>query len=78
MHICSQPLPLKGSQAGVIARQRQTAEAYLHPSPLIGELRATGQTLQQLADRQNAGGYVARTGKVWNRVQVMRLLPKSL
>jgi DNA invertase Pin-like site-specific DNA recombinase len=67
---------IKGSQAGVIARQRQTSEAYQHLSPLIVELRTTGQTLQQIAERLNADGYVTRTGKAWNRVQVMRLLPK--
>jgi DNA invertase Pin-like site-specific DNA recombinase len=63
----------RGSKAGVAAKKQKTATAYDHVRPLVMEMRASGLSLQSIADRMNTQGYVTRSGKPWNRVQVMRL-----
>jgi DNA-binding CsgD family transcriptional regulator len=42
--------------------------------PNLTKWKGEGMSLQAIADRLNAEGHTTRTGKPWNKVQVMRLL----
>jgi DNA invertase Pin-like site-specific DNA recombinase len=63
----------RGRTLAIKARQESTDEAYAHLGPRIVELRTAGLTLRAIADRLNSEGYVTRSGKPWNQVQVMRV-----
>jgi len=59
--------------AGRVVRQR-AAESYSDLTPQIAELRASGQSLRQIADVLNTDGHTTRRGRLWNPVQVKRVL----
>jgi DNA invertase Pin-like site-specific DNA recombinase len=66
----------KGQQAAVQAVKANADAAYTDLAPWMSELRDSGLTLQAIADRLNAEGHTTRSGKEWNKVQVMRVLDR--
>jgi hypothetical protein len=44
---------------------------------VIEDLRAHGLSLPAIAEKLTAAGYVTRTGKPWNAMQVSRVLQRS-
>lgn len=64
----------KGAEKAAAVLKTQAREAYADIRPWMLELRESGLTLQQIADRLNAEGHSGRRGAPWNKVQVMRVL----
>lgn len=60
-------------RAGEAARKRAT-EAYADLRPWLTELRQEGLSLRLIAGRLNGEGHTTRRGKLWNAVQVRRVL----
>ena len=50
------------------------ASAYADLTPVIAGMRAEGRSLRQIVGRLNAEGHTTRQGKVWNAMQVARLI----
>lgn len=67
----------KGAVAGGQAVHEAALAAYEHVLPIMQEMRASGSTLQAIADRLNADGYSTRRGKAWNHVQVKNVLERA-
>jgi DNA invertase Pin-like site-specific DNA recombinase len=53
---------------------RKADEAYSDLFPLVGDLKAQGRSLRQIAYRLNVEGHTTRRGRPWNQVQVARVL----
>jgi DNA invertase Pin-like site-specific DNA recombinase len=66
----------EGRQVGSEAVRDDARVAYRFVAPRIAELRATGMTLQAIADRFNSEGMKTRKGARWSAVQVMRVLER--
>jgi len=58
------------------AHAQAADEAYADLFPLIGKLRATGVTLQKIADKLNKMGHTTRRNKAWRPTQVARVLQR--
>jgi DNA invertase Pin-like site-specific DNA recombinase len=56
---------------------RRAVEAYADLAPAMREWRASGMSLQGIADRLNADGHTTRRGRPWNPVQVSRVLDRD-
>jgi DNA invertase Pin-like site-specific DNA recombinase len=67
----------KGRERSAVARAEAAAEAYSDLAPTLAELRGKGQSLQAIADHLNAEGHTTRRGKLWNPVQVSRVLERA-
>jgi DNA invertase Pin-like site-specific DNA recombinase len=63
----------KGRKAAAIAIRAKAKAAYEDLAPLIGELKAAGRSLRDIAGVLNAEGHTTRQGKNWNPVQVGRV-----
>lgn len=63
----------------VAARMKKEAarRAYLDILPIIREQKASGKSLQQIADHLNETGHTTRTGKRWNPMIVWRVLRRE-
>ena len=59
-------------------RAKDTDEAYRDIAPLMRELREAGKSFQTIADELNVQGYETRRGKPWNRIQVQRVLQRTI
>jgi len=74
-------LTLEGRAKGVTrsktVRKMKAVEAYVDLLPFMRELRASGITLQAIADQLNADGHETRGKKPWNPTQVMRVLNRA-
>ena len=62
------------AKAAAEAHQRRAAEAYADLLPIIGTMRAKGQSLRQIADWLNRMGHTTRRDKQWSPTQVGRVL----
>lgn len=62
--------------AGESAKARADA-AYADLVGVVTELRAEGLSLCKIASRLNADGHTTRMGRVWNPMQVSRVLARS-
>jgi DNA invertase Pin-like site-specific DNA recombinase len=60
-------------RAGEVSAANATA-VYADLAPVIAAMRAEGLSLRQIARRLNAEGHTTRRGKVWNAMQVWRVL----
>jgi len=67
----------QGRALGAKAAQAKATAYYAEVAPVIEELRARGLSLPAIADKLTAAGYVTRTGKPWNAMQVSRVLQRS-
>lgn len=67
----------KGTVAAAVSHARRADAAYADLVPVVTELRAEGKSHRQIAQWLNAEGYVTRTGKPWNGVQVGRVLERA-
>lgn len=67
---------VKGAKAAGEAVKRQADEAYSDLAEMMKGWRSEGLTLDGIAERLNAEGHTTRTGKPWNKVQVMRVLAR--
>jgi DNA invertase Pin-like site-specific DNA recombinase len=67
----------KGAERAGKAVAKAAAEAYADLLPAMSEWRASGLTLQAIAERLNADGHTTRRGKPWNPVQVARVLERD-
>jgi hypothetical protein len=56
---------------------KKAREAYGDLLPMMKEWRAEPLTLQEIGERLNAAGHTTRRGKLWNPVQVARVLERS-
>lgn len=63
-------------RAGEVSRANADA-AYLDIAQEVGQLRADGHSLADIARRLNGDGLTTRTGKAWNKIQVMRVLKRT-
>lgn len=68
----------KGQPLATARNQQLASEAYLDVTPVIQELRTSGMSLRKIAADLNRNGYKTRDGKLWNAVQVKRILDKAL
>jgi len=66
-----------GALASAKVRAKIASEAYAHLRPVIDDLRAKGYSLQAIAAELNAQGHSTRRGKLWNPVQVARVLERA-
>lgn len=67
----------KGARAAGKTLHTKAIEAYAEIVPIVRELKAQGLTLRAIAEELTTRGYLTRTGKPWNAVQVMRLLERG-
>jgi DNA invertase Pin-like site-specific DNA recombinase len=61
---------------GAAENRNQAVVAYALVSPLVRSWRADGQTLGQIAEKLNEGGYTTRGGTPWAAMQVKRVLDR--
>ncbi len=62
------------AKAAAEANKRAAVEAYTDLLPIVGTLRAKGQTLQQIADWLNLTGHTTRRDRQRSPTQVVRVL----
>lgn len=67
----------RGAARASEARRTQADEAYREIGPMAMELRNAGFTLQEIADRLNESGHRTRRGRLWNAMQVSRVLTRE-
>jgi DNA invertase Pin-like site-specific DNA recombinase len=67
----------QGGKAAAVVHKEQADAVYEHIAPLVAEMRANGQALQEIADELNRLGHSTRRGKAWNRMQVLRVLRRQ-
>jgi DNA invertase Pin-like site-specific DNA recombinase len=67
----------KGARRAGEAVAKAAAEAYADLQPAMAEMRASGRTLQAIADELNTRGHTTRRGRPWNPVQVSRVLDRT-
>jgi DNA invertase Pin-like site-specific DNA recombinase len=67
----------KGAEQAALARSRNAAEAYSDLFPVVIGFKAEGLSLRQIAGRLNQEGHTTRRGKLWNPVQVARVLERA-
>jgi DNA invertase Pin-like site-specific DNA recombinase len=65
---------LKGSAAGVASIKRAKAEAYESIAPIVAGYAEQGLSLRAIAARLNDQGETTRSGRLWNAMQVSRVL----
>jgi hypothetical protein len=63
-------------RAGEVSKLNADA-AYFDIADVVGQLRAGGASLDDIARRLTAEGMTTRTGKPWNKVQVGRVLKRA-
>lgn len=64
--------------AGAAAMKAKAIRETKQPTKLARTLRRQGLSLREIARELNDGGFVTRTGKAWNHVQVKRILDRAL
>lgn len=67
----------RGNVRSATVRAAQAAEAYSDLDDRIQELRAEGLTLRAIAKQLETDGHTTRSGRVWNQVQVGRILHRA-
>ena len=67
----------KARVAAAAVRTERAAQAYADLTPAMQEWRAAGLSLAAIAERLNTEGHTTRRGKLWNPVQVARVLERS-
>lgn len=67
----------KGAKAAGEAVAVAADAAYSDLAQKLAEWRASGLSLQQIADRLTSEGHTTRSGKPWNRMQVSRVLSRD-
>ena len=67
-----------GGQAAAVIHRQTADECYADLVPVVQDMRAKGQSLQDIADELNGQGHTTRRGKPWNRVQVSRVLKRAV
>jgi DNA invertase Pin-like site-specific DNA recombinase len=68
----------RGRELGAKAAHERAMTAYGHVAPVIAELSAAGKSYGSIAADLNARGYVTRRDRSWTKVQVARVLARSL
>jgi DNA invertase Pin-like site-specific DNA recombinase len=63
-----------GAKASAEVRSKAAVDAYADLVPVIDAYKAQGFSLREIAARLNADGHTTRRGKLWNAVQVARVL----
>ena len=64
----------KGATHAGVVSHHQAKEAYRDIEPLLRELSQRGLSLRAMAREMNEMGHTTRRGKLWNHVQVRRIL----
>jgi DNA invertase Pin-like site-specific DNA recombinase len=59
------------------AHRAEAVDAYADLLPVMTDLQKQGLSLAQIADRLNGDGHTTRTGTVWSKVQVKRVLDRA-
>jgi DNA invertase Pin-like site-specific DNA recombinase len=67
----------KGQRLGSVANRRRAVEIYEDLAPFVADLRSTGFSLRQIAQRLNAEGHSTRNDRPWSAPQVLRLLQRA-
>lgn len=67
---------LRGAEAAGKANRRLADEAYQDLAPLVRELRASGASLDAIAEELNRRGHTTRRQRPWSKVQVGRVLAR--
>ena len=62
------------TKAAAEAHRQRARETYADLRPIIGTMRAKGQSLQKIADWLNTMGHSTRQDKQWSPTQVARVL----
>lgn len=60
-------------RAGEVSKQR-AMDAYADLAPKLAQLRSDGLSLRAIAHQLNAEGHTTRQGRMWNQVQVRRIV----
>lgn len=68
---------LKGAASSSVSRSKAKVEAYSYVRPRIALMRSAGLSLRSIAQSLNDAGETARSGGLWNAVQVSRVLRGS-
>jgi DNA invertase Pin-like site-specific DNA recombinase len=63
-----------GAKASAEVRSKAAVDAYADLVPAMEAYNAEGLSLREIAARLNADGHTTRRGKLWNPVQVARVL----
>ena len=63
-----------GAKASAEVRSKAAVDAYADLVPAMEAYNAEGLSLREIAARLNADGHTTRRGKMWNPVQVARVL----
>jgi hypothetical protein len=63
-------------RAGDVSKANADA-AYFDIADQVGQLRAGGASLADIARKLTEDGLTTRTGKPWNKVQVARVLQRT-
>jgi DNA invertase Pin-like site-specific DNA recombinase len=64
----------KGARSAAEAHRKNAVEAYTDVAPLIQNLRRNGKSLRMIAHSLNLEGQSTRRDKMWNPMQVKRVL----
>ena len=67
----------KAREAAAEANRAAFHQEYADLFPVVVELKEKGQSLQSIADELNDMGHTTRRGKLWNRMQVSRVLKRA-
>jgi hypothetical protein len=68
----------KARGLAVKVRSENAKEAYTDLAPIMSGMRDEGVSLAGIADKLNTEGHTTRRGKLWNPVQVARVLEREL
>lgn len=64
----------KGGQRSGENSKRLALEAYRDIVPILKDLKEAGLSLREMAAKMNELGHTTRRGKIWNHVQIARVL----
>jgi DNA invertase Pin-like site-specific DNA recombinase len=67
----------KARTLSAVIRSERAEQAYADLRPGMADMRANGMTLAAIADRLNSEGHTTRRGKLWNPIQVARVLNRG-
>lgn len=73
----TQEARVKGARRSGEVVALKAHEAYTDLLPMLGEMKADGLSLREIAAKLNADGHTTRRGRPWNPVQVSRVLERA-
>ncbi len=66
----------QATERSAVVRRREVVERYTHLIPTLKEMRAAGQTMDEIAAWLNSNGHCTKAGKAYTRGSVWRLFER--